>query len=274
MNPYEKCLTIAEGILSALEDQSIFERYKGIKSQIEKSETNKSVGIIIKNTPLVDWIVAQLNKIQTEILPESASLQSDSLEDAITSLDAVIETKVTSYNYLKQKIMAQNATIREKISRNKEFSINEIQDIRKKRILMEEMLEQKVKNLIEHEKGLQKEKSDTISLVQTISKENEYLQKSIEEAEIRVKNAKQKKASLEKTIESLADDMASLEKNLEKSLYDLQINRRAYENLESIDKFRSSGFSLADEKQRIYEEITSLKAKNAKLQKTCLGFDK
>lgn len=156
-NPIHKVLTIAEQIVQALDDSTIFQRYSNIKQKIldeyAKVSTPQLRQLIIENKDLSErinqidlqnsrenclnaYIISQIQILQAKIIPGAPPITSDLVQDATDSLMEVVDTRMMSHQFLKQKLTSENEQLKKSIQEMRNNSVNEIDKIKKKRIDM------------------------------------------------------------------------------------------------------------------------------------------
>ena len=161
-------LEISENIIKALDDKSIYERYSKIKNQImqefQNSANPKKRQLIMENQDLSNrikqikaeysqadylhsYIFAQFQILQATIIPNVPKTEFTSFEQAAKSLTEVIDTKLMSHQFLKQKLADENEQLKRVIQTLRSDSVNEIDRIKKKRIDMSSDWERKKERL-------------------------------------------------------------------------------------------------------------------------------
>lgn len=150
-----KILQIGEKIVQVLDDQTIFQRYSAIKEKIMDDYKNISSPqmrqLIVENKDLSDrinqlnieysqenylnsYIISQIELIQTKIIPNVVRMPFSSVREASDSLLEVMNTKLMSHQFLKQKLNAENEKLKQVIHEMRNDSLSEIDKIKKRRI--------------------------------------------------------------------------------------------------------------------------------------------
>lgn len=277
-DPADVCLSVAEKILSALEDKTIFQKYLKEKSRLlsdsNLNRTKVSANSISfpsfsasRSSPspnsYVSSIISQIEKLQNELLPSTPVNHHENLDDALDSLGSVIETQITSHQFLKQKLMCENVKLKQAISNVKEVSLNDIQENRKKRIENDENWAQRKSRLLELEKAALHEKKKLKKQIDKLKVDNSKLQTEIEQIQSRTKQRDGLIRDAESEIEKLDEQISILQEQTEQLNYELELTNKANENLDNIQKFRiKKGGSLKLEKQKLLQELDELKRRN------------
>ena len=276
-----KCLDVAERILSALDDKSIYQRYLTAKTNLNSNSASLSPGLksishineaLTKsiqdernrktNSSISSYIIQELHSIQMRILPNTADLQHNTVEESISSLLSVIDTKVTSHQFLKQKLTKENQRLKDAISQIKEVSMNDIQEGRKKRISNDESWTQRKARLIELEKAAQNEKLKLKQQIEKTKKDNGDLMVEITQMNLKTNERKELIKEAESQIDVLSDNITQLTEEANKLKYELQMAKNSDASLANIQKFKSSASNLNIEKKRLLDEIEKLKQRN------------
>ena len=276
-----KCLDVAERILSALDDKSIYQRYLTAKTNLNSNSSSLSPGLksinhineaLTKsiqdernrktNSSISSYIIQELHSIQMRILPNTADLQHNTVEESISSLLSVIDTKVTSHQFLKQKLTKENQRLKEAISQIKEVSMNDIQEGRKKRISNDESWSQRRIRLIELEKAAQNEKQKLRQQIEKTKKENGDLMVEITQMNLKTNERKELIQEAEAQVDVISDNISQLTEEANKLKYELQIAKNSDVSLANIQKYKSSTSNLNIEKKRLLDEIEKLKKRN------------
>lgn len=150
-----KVLEIGEKIVQALDDPSIFQRYSNIKEKIMDEYKNISNPqmrqLIAENKDLTDrinqlnieysqenylnsYIISQIEFIQAKIIPNIVRVPFSSVKEASDSLLEVMNTKLMSHQFLKQKLSTENEKLKQAIQDMRNDSLSEIDKIKKRRI--------------------------------------------------------------------------------------------------------------------------------------------
>lgn len=151
----QKILDIGERIIQALDDPTIFQRYTTIKEKImedyKHSSSPQMRKLIIENQDLSErinqlnaqysqdnylktYIISQIELIQTKIIPNVTRVPFVSVEEASSSLMEVLNTKLMSHQFLKQKLADENEKLKQAIQDMRNSSLSEIDRIKKRRI--------------------------------------------------------------------------------------------------------------------------------------------
>ncbi|EAY15783.1 hypothetical protein TVAG_188340 [Trichomonas vaginalis G3] len=288
-NPESVCLNVAEKILLALDDKTIFKRYLSEKNQLSTDKTRTKTQISIssftksisndmptsnkENNQLYLAIIQEIENLQNQILPSTPVTHHNDLDDALKSLLSVIDTQFTSHQFLKHKLMCENVKLKQAISNIKEVSLNDIQENRKKRIENDENWAERKARILELEKAAQLEKKKLSKQIEKLKIDNKELQTQIEQTETQYKNRQALINDASAEIESLDETISTLKEQATQFQYELELTNKANQNLDSIQKFRiSNGGGLKNEKERLIQELDELKRRNnmlmAELPKT------
>ena len=271
----DKCLEVAEKILSVLEDKTVYQRYLQAKNKLNSSQINsfsqlnselsrniQDIQSRKASTSVSSYVVQELHAIQMQILPNTADLLHDSIDESIASLLSVIDTKVTSHQFLKQKLTNENKKLKEAISQIKEVSLNDIQEGRKQRISNDENWAHRKSRLIELEKAAQNEKMKIKKQIEKTKNENEDMRLEIAKIKLETENRNKIIAEAEEHIDVISDDITSLNEELNMVKYEYEMAKNSNISLSSIQKFKKTSTSLENERKRLISEIDALKKKN------------
>ncbi|OHS95266.1 hypothetical protein TRFO_02256 [Tritrichomonas foetus] len=150
-------LGISESIIQALDDESIYTRYSKIKNKIMEDYANVSTPelrkLIVENQDLAkridqikseysqdnfmhEWIFSQFEILQAKIIPKAPRASFGTFEEASKSLLEVVDTKIMSHQFLKQKLSKENEQLKQAIQTMRNDSLSKIDAIKKKRIDM------------------------------------------------------------------------------------------------------------------------------------------
>lgn len=270
-----KCLEVAEKILSVLEDKSVYQRYLQAKKKLNSTQYNsfsqlnaelsrnmQEVQSRKTNTSVSSYVIKELHTIQMQILPNTADLLHDTVEESIASLLSVIGTKITSHQFLKQKLTNENKKLKEAISQIKEVSLNDIQEGRKQRISNDESWSQRKSRLIELEKAAQNEKAKIKKQIEKTKSENGDMRVEVAKINLEIEDRKKIIAEAEEHVDLISDDINSLNEELNRLKYELEMAKNSNNSLSSIQKYKKTNTSLMMEKKRLINEIEELKKKN------------
>jgi hypothetical protein len=150
-----KCLGVAEQIIGALNDPSVYERYVKIKAGIFSTpelwgseeyrrllSENRTLNLRLEEikgkfdqeVTVEEWAANQLRIMQNEFLPESAANPFRTFDEASTSILCMIENKVAGHRFLRKKLETENQYLRDLIHDMKTDSLEHIEASRKRRI--------------------------------------------------------------------------------------------------------------------------------------------
>lgn len=139
-SPETACLNVAEKIIDCLSDKTIHERYSTLKEKIMNNQVNRGTGLKIHIQKLAlenrnykaqlshlqsmtqpqddlnNWIMSQLYELQTKIIPDSRSMHSDILEDSLITLLKVVDSKVESFDRIRNALNEENSKYFDMIS--------------------------------------------------------------------------------------------------------------------------------------------------------------
>lgn len=174
--PEAACLNVAEKIIDCLSDKTIHERYLSLKEKIMNNHVNRGTGLkthiqklAIENRnykkqlshfqsmnqpqgDLNNWIMSQLYELQTKIIPDSRSMHSDILEDSLITLQKVVDSKVESFDRIRNALNEENSKYFDMISTKVVSFDDEARNINRKLSLKQDQLKQyktKVEEILE-----------------------------------------------------------------------------------------------------------------------------
>lgn len=174
--PEAACLNVAEKIIDCLSDKTIHERYLSLKEKIMNNHVNRGTGLkthiqklAIENRnykkqlshfqsmnqpqgDLNNWIMSQLYELQTKIIPDSRSMHSDILEDSLIALQKVVDSKVESFDRIRNALNEENSKYFDMISTKVVSFDDEARNINRKLSLKQDQLKQyktKVEEVLE-----------------------------------------------------------------------------------------------------------------------------
>jgi hypothetical protein len=159
LSPAEKCLSVAERIIRVLDDPSIYERYMRVKEQMfltgarslspvhspqarQLALENRSLTLrlqemrdeALQQVDLQHWAITQLEILQRQILPESSLGPFDSIEEACTAILESIEMRLTTHQFLRDRLEDENRQLQEALEKLRQNTVNEINRSRQARV--------------------------------------------------------------------------------------------------------------------------------------------
>ena len=239
-----QCLELAEKIVGVLDGGEVYKKYNRIKQKIfnnshqsleldphlkkialenrdlqrQRDELRES----LQNSNTLDnYIINGLMKIQSKVVPNSAIIDPDSIEDAIASLQKAIESKLEANSSIREQYTRSNTQLREKIS-SLTSSTNEqldriknrhIEQDHKYRLKAQEVDQQLAELNAEIEKTqsqlteLEDENNQISSELHTIDSKSSSLKRQLSEAEKRNSIALSRYNDLQNTAKLLSTEL-------------------------------------------------------------------
>jgi hypothetical protein len=292
-SPFQKCLTVAERILRALDDPSVYERYMRIKEQMVHTRAKsfspvhspQARQIILENRNLAlrlqemqaelanerqleQWLLTQLEVLQHQILPESSLPPLRSLEDATTAILQTIETRVTTHQFLRDRLTEEGRQLQEAIQKLKQRTLDQIDGSRQSRVGLNaswqrtqieanQAMAAKAQLIERAPHDLGKVRQGRVKLEREIGQLPEVAEIELrkEEAEERLNQAEAKRDCLRQELRSL---------NFQR--------RRIGNEIEELRRIEGLGLSLGAQRidgraeaSRLESEITELQLQNSSL---------
>lgn len=281
LDSQKKCLEYAEQILSSLDDKALYERYLAIKNKMISSNSVFSKTIdeniafqtaisseINKNNPpisLHNYVIQELYKIQTKILPDTSSIISKTIDEAIQTLYDTINTKFIGHNFAKSHLTQKNSKISKAIKEMRSTAQKEVEDSRKNRLLNIDNWEFKKTKIIDLQKNAIVEKAQLEKQTKRLQENNIEIKNDIAKLQVSIRDKKHELEEIEQHIMNISEEIIDLKTEAEKLKYQVTLANKANENLKGIKKYQPKNPNIIREKQKLLDEIEVLRRRNQDL---------
>lgn len=281
LDSQKKCLEYAEQILSSLDDKALYERYLAIKNKMISSNSVFSKTIdeniafqtaisseINKNNPhisLHNYVIQELYKIQTKILPDTSSIISKTIDEAIQTLYDTVNTKFIGHNFAKSHLTQKNSKISKAIKEMRSTAQKEVEDSRKNRLLNIDNWEFKKTKIIDLQKNAIVEKAQLEKQTKRLQENNIEIKNDIAKLQVSIRDKKHELEEIEQHIMNISEEIIDLKTEAEKLKYQVTLANKANENLKGIKKYQPKNPNIIREKQKLLDEIEVLRRRNQDL---------
>ena len=290
-----KCLSVAERIVCALDDPSIYERYMRIKAKLmddnsgsrEMSSEARQLMIENKNLSLrldelkgeterdhkiLEWVIEQLQLIQVRIIPKASLVEYETFEDAADGLLEAIDTQVASHQFLKGKLAAEIKRTQEMIQAKKSEALSSIEKTRDDRVDGEARIERLKRKVQKKIKLLDEETESTEQQITAALEETSTLKAKLRKLKV-PQDTDIKREQYEQKMNSIADEQEKMKQQIEQLKFALKQTNNEITERQRINHFMiPEDVTLDSRKQQLEQTITDLKKEHKLLQKQLEQF--
>lgn len=304
LDPQSRCLSLAEKIISALNDPELVQRYFNLKTKLmgeqavpslsarEEVNTDKAYAFYqslaeeneklkdeiarlsaskpdFRDAPDNESIASKLRELQHSILPNHKLPPRGDAVEELDSLRKVVEAKLDSLAFVREKLRAQNQRLSNEF-REIERTLNaKIESTREKeeseRLEIERQEKDLAAELAEAQHGL----NNAREALRGATEENTRLRRQHSDTAAVLEGIEAEETETEQRIEEMESESERYFEEIEHLKTELNKRNKELGTLQALQKFGVEGHGgeteIADEIRRLAKRAESLRTENAQM---------
>lgn len=303
-DPQTRCLALAEKIISSLNDPELVQRYFNLKTKLmanrppqspsvqQELNTDKAYAFYqslaqeneklkteiaklssakpdFREAPENESIAVKLRDLQRAILPnQNLPPKGDAVQE-LDSLRKVVEAKLDSLNFVREKLRAQNQRLNNDFKEIERTMNAKIESAREKEEAERAEIESQEKALASELARAKQTLESTRERLQAAKEENARLRQHHSDTTALLESIEKEERETEERIEQMESESEVLFEEIEGLKVELSKKQRELNALQTLQKFgvevSGDDTEISEEIERLTRKAEALRAENAQL---------
>jgi chromosome segregation ATPase len=303
-NPQIRCLSLAEKIISALNDPELVERYFSFKTKLFQSRgqhiapspeyapeinTDRAYGFYqslaqenqklkdeiaelsakkpdFSHAPENETIAAKLRELQRAILPKHKLAPKGDAVQEMDSLRKVIEAKLDSLNYLREKLRNDNQRLTADFREIERSLASKIEAAKEKEEIEKQAIESQERELSQELASAERELEDLTNQLHDAEEENQKLRQQHSDTTALLESMEAEQEETERQIEHMETESENMFEEIERLKLELSKKSKELNALQTLQRFGVEGdVEISSEIERLNKKAERLRSDNAQM---------